>query len=276
MKVNMMIMIFVLLCKLPLIHAQYDEKQIIVISAGYNNVFFYKEMLDSIVNQNYKNWQLIYIDDKSTDGTPDLIEQYLAEKPEFAKKITLIKNETHNGSAIENQYYAIHECPQKAIIVILDGDDKFAHNNVFSHINKVYSESEVWLTYGQYREEPSGKKGFCCAMPKKVLRERTFRTFPHLASHLRTFYAGLFHKIKKEDLFYDGSFAPMSGDVASMLSMLEMAGEDHFKFIPEVLMIYNDGNPINSYKISTQLERDTNRYFRSKKPYNKIQSPFTN
>ena len=49
------------------------------------------------------------------------------------------------------------------------------------------------------------------------------------------------------------SWLPMTGDIAAMFSMIEMA-QDHFKFIPKILLVYNNANPINNYKVSKKLE----------------------
>jgi hypothetical protein len=42
---------------------------------------------------------------------------------------------------------------------------------------------------------------------------------------------GLFKKIKKEDLLYEGEFVLMSWDIAMMFPMLEMESKGHIAFI---------------------------------------------
>ena len=45
-----------------------------VIIPTYNSIEWIKESIDSVLNQTYKNYELIIIDDGSNDGTKDLIE----------------------------------------------------------------------------------------------------------------------------------------------------------------------------------------------------------
>jgi hypothetical protein len=66
----------------------------------------------------------------------------------------------------------------------------------------------------------------------------------------------------------------MTEDMAMMMPMIEMARDGHFLFVPHVLLIYNDANIINDHKVSESLQRAMDKYIRSKKPYDKIGSPF--
>ncbi len=248
------------------------ERRIIIITAAYNNKNYYQRMLDSVFCQKYDNWHLMYVDDCSPDGTGDLIEEYVQQK-EFQDKCTITKN-VKRECALANQYNMIHQCSDRDIIIILDGDDWFANDTVCAYVNETYTNPDVWLTYGQFREYPSGHKGFCCPMPKDIVRRNGFREFSHIPSHLRTFYAGLFKKIKKEDLMRDGDFFKMSGDIAAMMPMIEMA-RDHFKFIPHILLTYNAETPLNDYKVSKKLQREIDLDIRSRPRYDKIKSPFS-
>jgi len=247
------------------------ERRIVIITAAYNNKDYYQRMLDSVFCQKYDNWHLMYVDDCSPDGTGDVAEEYINQK-EFQEKVTFIKNDERE-CALANQYKTIHQCSDRDIIIILDGDDWFANDTILAYVNEVYADPNVWLTYGQFREYPSGRKGFCCQMSKDIVRRNALRDFSHIPSHLRTFYAGLFKKIKKEDLMRDGDFFKMSGDIAAMMPMIEMA-RDHFKFIPHILLTYNSETPLNDYKVSKKLQRETDLDIRSRTRYDKISTPF--
>lgn len=250
-----------------------SERQIVIVTAAYNNKAYAQRMLDSVFTQKYTNWHLMYTDDFSTDGGADFVETYIEQKG-FKEKCTLIKNSTR-CYALANQYTMIHQCNDQDIIIILDGDDWFAHDQVLSYINEAYANPAVWLTYGQFCEQPSGVRGFCCPMPAIIVKRNAFREYSHIPSHLRTFYAGLFKKIKKEDLMYNGEFFIMSGDIAAMMPMIEMAHDGHFKFIPHILLNYNAENPLNDHKISKSLQRDIDREIRSRTRYEKLDSLFT-
>jgi glycosyltransferase involved in cell wall biosynthesis len=255
-------------------NSSYPEKHIVLVVASYKNAQWYKWNLDSAFNQNYKNYHIIYIDDCSPDGTYDLVKAYVQEKRQ-EDRITLIKNDVRAGCPLANHYKAIQSCKDTDIIIILDGDDALAGPDVLPYINAVYSDPNVWLTYGQYQEWPNGARGFCSPYPAHIVANNAFREWADTPSHLRTFYAGLFKQIKTEDLICDGQFFIMTGDMAAMIPMIEMA-RDHFKFIPKVLYLYNATNVLSEHRVDKALQRKLDLEIRSRKRYDKIESPFRN
>lgn len=249
-----------------------NERHIVVVIASYNNKNYYRQNLGTILDQSYSNYHIIYIDDCSTDGTYELVKTYIHDNS-MENKVLLIRNEKRQG-ALCNQYNAIHSCRDTDLIIILDGDDWLADNQVFAYVNSVYSNQRIWLTYGQFVQYPTKDRGWCVAMPDNIVKNNEFRNYVHAPGHLRTFYAGLFKQIQKEDLCNKGDFFRMSGDIAAMFPMIEMAREGHFQFISKVLMIYNIGNPINDHKVVEGLQRQLDIEIRSRRKYDPIATPF--
>ncbi|MFH1831299.1 MAG: glycosyltransferase, partial [bacterium] len=245
------------------------NKTFIIVIASYNNKDWYKKNLDSVFMQKYDNYHVIYIDDFSPDNTGKLVEQYIKEKKQ-EHKVTLIKN-TQRMGAMANFYNAIQLCDKTQVIVQLDGDDWFANDHVLELLNKVYADPNVWLTYGQYEEYPSGKVGICDHVPEDITKTNNFRNYKWVTSALRTFYAGLFQLIKKEDLLYEGEFFTMTHDLAIMFPMLEMAGFNS-KFIPDVLYIYNKATPINDHKVNRDLQIKLRDFILGKTRYTRIKN----
>lgn len=243
-----------------------QEKQFYIIIPSYNNIKWYQRNLDMLFaqDQHHNNWHAIYIDDHSTDGTGPAVEHYVHEH-HFDHKVTVIKNEQNRG-ALANLYFAIHSCPNDAIILTYDGDDWFYDEHVLEYLNSIYQDPNVWLTYGQYVEYPSGNLGICAPFPENVVKKSSYRKETWVSSHLRTFYAGLFKNIKQEDLMWEGTFFPMTWDLAIMFPMLEMAGH-HVRFIDRILYVYNLDNPINDWKKNLTLMYQLNNYIRKKPKY---------
>ena len=249
-----------------------DERHIVVMVCSYNNAKYYQWNLDSVFEQQYKNYHVIYVDDCSDDNTGLFVEDYVHQK-EMQDKFIIYCN-AERRKALANLYYAIHTCKSTDIIVILDGDDRFASSRVLQRINQAYADPNIWLTYGQFREHPSGVLGFCRPYPRRIVDRCGFRYHMDTPSHLRTFYAGLFHKIRKEDLMFQGSFFPVTYDLAIMFPMVEMARRHH-RFIGDVLVDYNGANPINDHKgIGKQLQRKFDLIIRARTCYTDIESPF--
>lgn len=48
-----------------------------IITPSYNSTEFISEMIDSILAQTYKNWELLITDDCSTDDSVEVIQRYV-------------------------------------------------------------------------------------------------------------------------------------------------------------------------------------------------------
>ena len=104
-----------------------------IILPNYNKEFFLEETINSILNQNYNNWQLLIIDDCSTDNSRTIIQKF--SKNEKIKIIYLKKNKgvsfTRNlGIRLSNSKY----------ISFLDSDDLWAANTLKDQINFTYTD----------------------------------------------------------------------------------------------------------------------------------------
>lgn len=94
-----------------------DDKLISVVIPNYNNNIFIEKTIESILNNTYKNVEIIFVDDNSTDGTYDIV----VNKYENNDKVKIYKNKENRGA-----YY----CRNKGILLssgyyvtIVDGDD---------------------------------------------------------------------------------------------------------------------------------------------------------
>lgn len=249
-----------------------EEKAFVVVIPSYNNKNWYKFNLNSALNQNYSNYRIIYIDDASPDDTGKLVENYIKEKNQ-ENKVTLIKNVKRIG-AMANIYNGVYNCKSDEIVVLLDGDDWFYDNNVLSFLNLVYQNPNVWMTYGQFMHWKGGDVGWAAEYPEKDLKENKYRDNPWLlAMPTRSFYAGLFKKIKKEDLSYNGDFIKFFSDCAYEWAMLEMSGE-HTKFISRVSYIYNIENSSNDFKKHDSEKAGLEKYLRAIKKYERLNNLF--
>lgn len=70
-------------------------EKVSIIMPSYNYALYIKEAIESIINQTYKNWDLIIIDDASTDFSLNIINEYVKKD----SRIKLIINEKNLGLA---------------------------------------------------------------------------------------------------------------------------------------------------------------------------------
>lgn len=83
----------------------------------FNSESYISEAINSVINQTHTNWELLLIDDCSTDKTLEIIQPFLNLNP----NIHLIKNNTNLGAAITRNKGI--EGATGDYIAFLDGDD---------------------------------------------------------------------------------------------------------------------------------------------------------
>ena len=244
------------------------NKKFFVLTCSYNNIQYYHKNLESIFKQNYENWELCYIDDASTDGTAEAVEKFIKDY-EVAHKVNFIKNKSRRY-ALANMYEAIHRVPDDAIVVMVDGDDQLANAGVLKTIADAYNDPNVWLTYGSYAPLYPPFPVYCKDVSDTYkMSKRFFRQCEWCFSHLRTFYAGLFKHIKKNDLMKGDKFFSACYDQAIMLPMLEMCG-GKFRFIKDKLYLYNNQNSLCDFRSQLHESSSLVGYIRSLPEYSPI------
>lgn len=259
--------------KLKVAYPVLEKKPIVVIIPSYNNAAICEKNLDSVFRQNYQNYRVIYIDDSSTDRNYERVAAYIASRG-VEDRVTLMRNETRQLK-MANLYRAIHMCRSQEIVLLLDADDWLAHESVFEVINRAYQNPDVWMTYGSAIIHPQYAEKSGAPYPDKMLLRGEVRDKGDFRmSTLRTFYAGLFKQIQLKDFLYKGTFLPSADDIAYMYPLIEMAPE-HTLFIPEILYIINDNNPIRDVKVTSTLQREIYEYLQKVPKYKPLPDNFS-
>ncbi len=257
-----------LLLSSMLIKAYVQDPYFVVVICSYNNSAWYRNNLDSVFMQDYLNYHVIYIDDYSSDQTAELVACYIQEK-KLAHQVTLIRNNSRFYK-LANIYSAVHQCNDTDIIIELDGDDWLSDCHVLSYLAQVYRDSTVWLTYGSYKQWPQPGAIHCRKIHPTIIQTNAFRRYPWVTGALRTYYAGLFKKIKQEDLQENGIFFEVAADVAYMFPMLEMSAS-HSYFIAKILYIYNTASTINDFKQHAIRQWQVAEIIRNKESYTPLE-----
>lgn len=261
----------------PLACKSLTEIPIVVVIPSYNNHEWTAGTLASVLEQEYDNMRVIFIDDASTDKNyaiaTDVVARYHAES-----RVQLVRNKERCG-ALANTYVAIHSCADDELWIVLDGDDRFPHKHVLAIFNEQYQKHVAWASFGQYIDWPVGNIGHAEPFPDEVIRENRLRSYrlPSRRGLLpitapRTGYAWLFKLIRLQDLLYDDYYYIMAGDYAYMVPVLELAGF-HGIFIPDILYVYNIRNPINDARVDARLQGRLALHILSKKPYQPVMAP---
>lgn len=125
-----------------------------IIMPSYNTARFIKETVESVLAQSYTNWELLVVDDCSTDSTDDVMAQFLGDS-----RIKYIKNEKNSGAAVSRNR-ALREAKGKWI-AFLDSDDLWLPDKLKNQIDFMKNNG-YHFSYTKYMEidedsKPGGK-----------------------------------------------------------------------------------------------------------------------
>jgi len=124
-----------------------------IILPTYNRAYSLPASLDSVFAQTYKNWELILIDDGSTDDTVALLEQ-LSDP-----RIVYIHQENQGVSAARN--LGISQCKGE-YIALLDSDDEWMPKKLITQLRymqeqdyEICQTDEIWIRKGKRVNQPA-------------------------------------------------------------------------------------------------------------------------
>ena len=135
-----------------------------VIMPSYNTAKYIGETIKSVQAQTYENWELIIVDDCSTDNTDSAVEPFLSDE-----RIRYLKNSRNSGAAVSRNY-ALREAKGKWI-AFLDSDDLWLPDKLEKQINFMLKNS-YHFSYTNYIEidENSIPNGKYVTGPKKITK----------------------------------------------------------------------------------------------------------
>ena len=110
-----------------------------ILLATFNGEKFLRQQLDSIINQEYKLWELLIHDDGSFDNTISILNEYQNNYP---KKIKLLLDQKTFSSASRNFFHLIEHRSRKANLYFLSDQDDIWHKRKLKLIIEKYNSVE--------------------------------------------------------------------------------------------------------------------------------------
>lgn len=133
---------------------------------SYNTASYIAESIQSVIEQTYQNWELIIVDDCSTDGTVEIIKKFVD------KRICFFINERNSGAAVSRNK-ALREAKGK-YVAFLDSDDRWNKRKLEIQL-KFMKKSGYSFTYTDYRIKLNGIwKPYICTGPNKVTLRKLY------------------------------------------------------------------------------------------------------
>jgi len=236
-----------------------------ILTGFYNAEDYIERCIGSIMGQNFTDFKCYITHDLSTDNSVKLIKEMIKGDDRFV----LIDDNDKKLYQAGNFDKVIRNNPNindNEVLIEVDGDDWLPDGNVFTRINELYKDENVWIANGSFKYS-NGQQGFSSKQEiSDDLRNNRFT-----ASHIRTWRAFLWRAIKEEDLRDEnGDYWQWSGDLCFMYPMLEMATEEHYRFMNEINYVYNAENPINEHKVDISMVNNHASRIRAKVKYPKL------
>jgi len=164
----------------------------------YNGEEFLHYAIKSIVEQTYKNWEIIFFDNNSSDNSLKIIKKFQN------KKIKIFRNKTKN---IFSLYKARNLALEKAkgdFIAFLDADDTWNKNKLSSQVNTLKKNPTVSIFYSNFhilfqksqkrvlrfkKKLPSGfiiknlLKDYCIGINTLLIKKKIFKNYKFNAKY---------------------------------------------------------------------------------------------
>lgn len=143
------------------------EELVSIIMPSYNTGKFIGETINSVIDQTYINWELIIVDDCSSDNTDEIVKNIKDSR------IVYLKNEKNMGAAVSRNR-ALREAKGKWI-AFLDSDDLWKENKLEKQI-KFMKDNNYYFTYTNYIEidENGNQNGKKITGPKRITKTGMF------------------------------------------------------------------------------------------------------
>lgn len=117
--------------------ANYDNDKVSVIIPVYNKERYLANSIESIIDQSYKNWEIILVDDCSTDNSAKIISKYADKNP----NIIYHKQEKNGGAAVARN--TALNLANGRYAAFLDADDEWFPNKLEKQLEFMASNNAM-------------------------------------------------------------------------------------------------------------------------------------
>ena len=123
-----------------------------VVIPMYNAGQFINETVRSVMGQEYRNWEMLVVDNCSTDASRDIVSDLAKEDP----RIKLISSPSNSGSPARPRNMGIQNAKGK-YIALLDADDLWLKNKLIRQVDFLEQHNDVFMLYSQYLVMKDGR-----------------------------------------------------------------------------------------------------------------------
>ena len=212
-----------------------NEKLVSIITPTYNCGEFIARTIDSVIAQTYQNWEMIIVDDCSSDNTQDVVEEYIQKDSRI--KYHLLKE--NSGAAVART--TAMNLANGSYMAFLDSDDIWVPNKLEIQIKWMNDNGYAFscTAYEQIDEDDNSLNKIIKTIPKT--------DYNRLLLDCPVGNSSVVYDVEKMGKFEVPNIRKRNDD-ALWLQMLKK--EKYIWGMPEVLMKYRiRKNSISSNKL---------------------------
>ncbi len=124
-------------------HISNEEPLVSVVMPFYNSERFLKEAVDSVLGQTYRNWELLLVDDGSTDSSRGIAENLMTLRP---NQIYVLEHPGHRGLPASRNLGI--EQARGEYIASLDSDDAWLPSRLETQLELVVKDPDIGMVCG--------------------------------------------------------------------------------------------------------------------------------
>lgn len=170
-----------------------------IIMPSWNTERFIAESIQSVINQTYTNWELLIVDDCSTDNTDEIVASFHDER------IKYYHNEKNSGAALTRNK-AMREASGEWI-AFLDSDDLWTPEKLEHQINFM-KKNGYTLSFTEYEkiDEESNPLNIYVSGPEKVNKRKMYN-YDYIGQLTMMYSAKEFGLIQIKDIKKNNDYA---------------------------------------------------------------------
>lgn len=200
-----------------------------VIVPAYNVSAYIEDALKSLERQSFKKFEVLIVDDGSTDNTAEIVTSFCQRDPRFR----LLQKQ--NGGLASARNYGIRHA-RGEYIALLDGDDMYQPDKLATHVIQLNRSQEIGVIYSASRAiREDGKPTFM------VLSGKPVKSDPLLALLCKNFIGHGSNAVFRRSIFDEvGGFEETLRSCEDIDFWLRVAATRRWSFyrLPQILCCY--------------------------------------
>lgn len=195
-----------------------------IITPCYNGAKYIRETINSVRAQTYANWEMLVIDDGSTDNSAEIVREYSAKD----KRIRLVRQENAGSAAARNN--GIRQCSGQ-YIALLDADDLWKPEFLEKQIAFMKKKQAVCVFCSYERVNEQSRPIFHPTMALEKVTKKDMRVMNQIGC-----LSGLYDCSKYGKIYLKEELKSLRDDYAYWYDIVALEGAAYGN--PEILASY--------------------------------------